>query len=756
MPVEAALELLLAQDGFRRNLTLDHTLPARPARYGPFPAGLDQRLAYALAARGITQLYTHQAEAVGHVLAGRDPVVVTPTASGKTLCYNLPVLQTVLQQPEARALYLFPTKALAQDQLAELHGLIGAVHADIKTYTYDGDTPASARQAIRQAGHIVVTNPDMLHTGVLPHHTRWVKLFANLRYIVIDELHAYRGVFGSHLANVLRRLLRVCAFYDSRPQIVACSATIANPRQLAERLTGRPMTLVDDNGAPTGPKRLLFYNPPVVNRLLGIRRSSTLEAQRIAETFLRAGVQTIVFGRTRLQVEVLLSYLQAAFAGRLGDSRAIRGYRGGYLPLQRREIERGLRDGSVRGVVSTNALELGIDIGRLDAAVLAGYPGTIASAWQQIGRAGRRREAAAAVFVASSSPLDQYLVHHPEYFLERDPEEGLIDPDNLLILSAHLQAAIFELPWEEGERLGGGPVAELLRVLEEDGAVHRAGSTWHWSADAFPAEGVSLRSANADNVVIVDVTRGAQVIGEVDQFSAPLFVHEEAIYLHEGQQYHVDRLDWEEKKAYVRPVKVDYYTDASLAVTIRVLATLQSREGNGLPAHHGEVRVTALPTLFKKIRFHTHENVGSGPISLPEQQLHTTAFWLTVPSAIARRFERSDLQGGLQGLANILSQVACLFLMCDPRDLGAYAETRSSQTNEPTVFVYERYPGGVGMSARLFELHAQVLQAAEQVAAECPCPQGCPSCVGPALQVGERGKLVTQRLLEQAGALLTV
>src|SRR5438105_5096730 len=750
MAVDEALDRLLVRDDFRRNLTLDHLLPARPARYAPFPADLDPRLAHALAERGVTRLYTHQVEAAERALRGEDVVVVTPTASGKTLCYNLPVLDAALRQPDSRALYLLPTKALAQDQLAELHGLSAALGADLKTYTYDGDTPPSARQAIRQVGQIVVTNPDMLHTGILPHHTRWAALFSNIRYLVIEELTAYRGVFCSHLANVLRRLWRVCAFYESRPTVIACSATIANPGELAERLTGRPVRLVDDNGAPAGPKRLLFYNPPVVNRELGIRRSSTLEAQRLAESLIRGGVQTIVFARTRLQVEILLSYLQEALRTRLGDGRAIRGYRGGYLPLERREIERGLRDGTVRGVVSTNALELGIDIGRLDAAILCGYPGTIASAWQQIGRAGRRQSASVAIFVASSSPLDQFLVNHPEYFLGRDPEQGLIDPENLLILSAHLQAATFELPVGVGERFGDAPVAELLRVLEEDGAVHQAGERWHWAADAFPAEGVSLRSAAADNVVIVDVTRGARVIGEMDQFSAPTFLHEGAIYLHEGQQYHVDRLDWEEKKAYVRPVKVDYYTDANLAVTIRVLETMASRAEQALPVNNGEVRVTALPTIFKKIRLHTHENVGSGPISLPEQQLHTTAFWLEIPVEVARQFPRAAMQGGLQGLANVVTQVACLFLMCDVRDLGAYAETRAPHSGTPAVFVYERYPGGVGMSARLFETAGAVMAAAHDLVAQCACEGGCPSCVGPALEVGEEGKAVTLRLLELA------
>jgi DEAD/DEAH box helicase domain-containing protein len=747
MSVEVVLDRLLAQDEFRQHLTLDHTVPAREARYAPLPDGIDLRLAQALAARGISQLYTHQAEATGLVLARKDIVVVTPTASGKTLCYNLPVLQAMLKDPEARALYLFPTKALAQDQLAELHGMITELKVDLKTYTYDGDTPVSARQAIRQAGHIVVTNPDMLHTGVLPHHTRWVKLFANLRFVVIDELHAYRGVFGSHLANVLRRLWRVCTFYNSYPVVICCSATIANPKELAERLTGRPITLVDDNGAPRGPKRLLFYNPPVVNRELGIRRSTTLESQRIAETFLRDRVQTIVFARTRLQVEVLLSYLKQSLANRLGQSDAIRGYRGGYLPLQRREIEHGLRDGSVRGVVSTNALELGIDIGHLDAAVLCGYPGTIASTWQQIGRAGRRRGAAAAIFVASSSPLDQYLVNHPEYFLGRDPEQGLIDPDNLLILSAHLQAATFELPVSTREPFGEAPVAELLRILEEDGAVHQSGDSWHWSANAFPAEGVSLRSANADNVVIVDVTRGASIIGEMDQFSAQIFLHEEAIYLHEGAQYHVDRLDWEEKKAFVRPVKVDYYTDANLAVSIKVLETFATWPAAELIVHHGEVQIRALATIFKKIRFHSHENIGSGPISLPEQQLHTTSFWLAIPAEVARQFPRPAMQGGLQGVANVLKAVACLFLMCDARDLGAHPETRAPHTGLPTVFVYERYPGGVGMSGRLLEMANVVLAAAHDLVAQCPCESGCPSCVGPALEVGEEGKGVALRLL---------
>ncbi len=751
MGAEETATRLAGDPLFAASLTLDMELPAREARYAPFPGAPDTRLREALASQGITRLYTHQAAALAEVQAGRHIVVVTPTASGKTLCYNLPVLDAILRAKDTRALYLFPTKALAQDQLAELHGLITALRADVKTFTYDGDTPPGARMAIRQAGHVVITNPDMLHTGVLPHHTRWVKLFANLRYVVLDEVHAYRGVFGSHVANVLRRLKRICTFYGVHPQFICCSATIANPQALAERLIEEPVTLVDDNGSPSGGRRVFFYNPPLVNRELGIRRSASLEAQSIAGEFLRQGAQTIIFGRTRLQVEVMLRSLQDAFTTRTGEHGAIRGYRGGYLPLQRRDIEHGLRTGEVRAVVSTNALELGIDIGQLEVAVLAGYPGTIASTWQQMGRAGRRRGYAVACLVASSSPLDQYIVTHPTYFLETSPEHGLINPDNLLILSAHLQAATFELPFAADERLGTAAVTELLRVLAADGAVHESAGRWHWSAATFPAEGISLRSASADNVVILDQSRGSRVIGEMDQFSAPILVHEEAIYLHEGMQYHVDRLDWGEKKAYVHPVSVDYYTDANLSVSIKVLEAFRdAAEGAGATPGYGEVRVTALATIYKKIRFMTQENVGSGPIHLPEQNLHTTAYWVRLDPELARGMPREALQSALQGLANVLGQVACLFLMCDPRDLGAYGEVRSPHTHAPTVFLYERYPGGVGFAPCLFELHDRLLDAARSHIRACPCESGCPSCVGPPVGLGRGAKAETLRLLDRA------
>jgi DEAD/DEAH box helicase domain-containing protein len=731
------LDDLLRDPTFRSGVALDHLIPARDPAYAEIPEGVPGNLRDALAARGIQRLYSHQADVFNCVAAGQDTVVVTPTASGKTLCYNLPVLSRVLQQPDSRALYLFPTKALAQDQLAELTELCGHLDSGIRTFTYDGDTPPNARSAIREAGHIVITNPDMLHAAILPHHTKWLKLFQNLEYVVIDELHVYRGVFGSHLGNVMRRLHRVCAFYGAAPTFICASATIANPGELASKILERPVTVVDRNGAPAAERRLVFYNPPVVNADLGLRRSSLLESQRIAARFLAGGAQTIVFGRSRLQVEVLLSYLKQAGSDRLGRHGDIRGYRGGYLPGQRREIERGLRSGRVRGVVATNALELGIDVGQMQAAVLCGYPGSIASTWQQLGRAGRRDEPSVGILVCSSSPVDQFLARHPEYFLESSPEHGLIDPDNLLVLLGHLQASLFEIPFEEHEDFGRSRVGEMLVILEAEGQAHHSAGRWYWSSEVFPASEVSLRSILAENVVIIDTSNasggagsaGARVIGEMDQFAAQTLLHDQAIYLHEGQQFHVDHLDWAEKKAYVRPVNVDYYTDADRAATVQVLEAFDSADG-ALVKAHGEVQVSSLATVFKKIRFHTHEAVGAGPIDLPQVDLHTTSYWLRVPAELAATYPRLALQAGLQGLAHVLRHTASVFLMCDPRDLGVAAQVRSPQTGGPTIFVYDVFPGGVGLSPRLFELHDQLLLAAADLIAGCGCAGGCPSCIG--------------------------
>ncbi|MDD5603376.1 MAG: DEAD/DEAH box helicase, partial [Eubacteriales bacterium] len=490
MNLEQMLEQIRASEEIMANITKWVEIPAKEARYEPVPDTVDVRIREALARKGRPRLYTHQAESLRLAAAGRDFTVVTPTASGKTMCYNVPVLDAILKDDSSRALFIFPTKALSQDQAAELHELIEEAGVDIKTYTYDGDTSQSARKAIRQSGHIVVTNPDMLHSGILPHHTKWTRLFENLKYVVIDEVHHYRGIFGSHLANVIRRLRRICSFYGSDPLFICCSATIANPGELSSRITGKEMTVVDNNGAPSGTKHLIFYNPPVVNRQLGIRKSSLLEARKLAGMFIGNKIQTIVFTRSRVNVEVLLTYLRDF--SKNGDDN-IRGYRGGYLPGQRRDIEHGLREGRILGVVSTNALELGIDIGTLDVCIICGYPGTIASTWQQSGRAGRRNSVSAAFIVAGSSPLDQYIVSNPAYILEKSPEHGLINPDNLVILHSHLKCAAFELPFEDGEKYGVETTAEMLAAMEESKFVRHVGRRWHWSSDAFPSEQISLR-----------------------------------------------------------------------------------------------------------------------------------------------------------------------------------------------------------------------------------------------------------------------
>jgi DEAD/DEAH box helicase domain-containing protein len=759
MNVEDVIEAFRTDPRFAPCFATWRTIPARPAETTPFPETLAPALREALRQRGIDRLYSHQAASFAAATRGRHMAVVTGTASGKTLCYNLPVLNAILADPTARALYLFPTKALAQDQYANLHGMIEAAGAEIRTHTYDGDTPANVRRLIRTAGHVVITNPDMLHAGILPHHTKWHSLFEQLRYVVIDEMHGYRGVYGSHVANVIRRLRRICRHYGSDPIFILASATIANPGELAERLIGDKVEVIDRDGSPHGRREIVFFNPPLLNRQLGIRRSSVLEATRIATDFVRSGVHTIVFARSRATAEVMLTYLRQALPPALGNPRAVRGYRGGYLPLQRREIERGLRDGSVRAVVSTNALELGVDIGSLDACVMTGYPGTVASTWQQAGRAGRREGPSLAVLVASSSALDQFIVQNPDYFFGRQPEHGLINPDNLLVLVNHMKCAAFELPFHDGETFGETPAADVLSFLEEEHILHHAGDTWYWTAETYPAEEISLRTAARENVVIIDngQTGKPRVIGEIDAFAAPMLVHSEAIYIHEGQQYHVDRLDWDEKKAYVHPLDVDYYTDASLSVRVQVIEQFSDGEP-AAPRHHGEVLVGAIVTQFKKIKLQTHENIGWGKVHLPEEQMHTTAYWLSLPQHVSSRMREVELQGALRGMGNALGNVAPLFLMCDPRDIGVYSQIRSPFTDRATIFIYDKIPGGIGFSPRLFDLHSEILAAARDLVRSCGCESGCPSCVGPINEVGPGAKanaLAILRLMARVDAAIS-
>jgi DEAD/DEAH box helicase domain-containing protein len=751
MNIDQYLDYIKNDRSIIENITSWKILPEKAAEYGEFPPSIDIRLVEALARKGIKKLFTHQAESWSRIKDGKNIVVVTPTASGKTLCYNLPVVEEILENPDARALYLFPTKALSQDQVTELQELVDLIGADIKTFTYDGDTPATARKAIRKAGHIVVTNPDMLHTSILPHHTKWIKLFENLKYVVIDEIHHYRGVFGSHVANVIRRLKRIARFYGANPQFICCSATIRNPGELTERIIGEETVVIDENGAPAAEKHFIFYNPPVVNYQLGIRRSVLLEARKIATNLIANGIQTIVFARTRLSCEILTTYLKEAVKNVTGrDHNKIRGYRGGYLPKQRREIEQGLRNGEVLGVVSTNALELGIDIGRLEAAVIASYPGTIASTWQQAGRAGRRQGTSVVFMISSSSALDQYIISHPEYFFGENIESGLINPDNLYILVNHIKCAAFELPFEEGERFSSHPTEEILGFLAEEGILRHSGNRWYWSAENYPAEDISLRSATAENFVIIDITETPRIIGEVDRFTAPLMLHEEAIYLHESRQYQVEKLDYDNKKAYVRGVDVDYYTDAEMSVNIKVLTNDRDCPlKTGLHKYCGEVQVSALVAMFKKIKFHTHENVGSGPIQLPEQDLHTTSYWISFDEQLTGGLSPNDTASGVAGITNLLANIAPLFLMCDPRDIHSTSQVKSPFTGLPTIFLYDSYPGGIGLAERIYDLNDELLTASLTQLESCTCAYGCPSCVGPSSDVGMKGKEIALHFLRQ-------
>ena len=721
-------------------------IPARAAQSVDIPELVDPKLRNALIGRGIHQLYTHQADALEAVEAGRNVVIVTPTASGKTLCYNLPVLNRLLAEPGARAMYLFPTKALAEDQLHEFQAAVDAMGSDIRAFTYDGDTPQDARKAIRERANVVLTNPDMLHSGILPHHTKWAKCFENLRYFVIDELHYYRGVYGSHLANLIRRLKRVCEFYGSSPQFICCSATIANPKELAQALTGKEFDLVERNGAPSGEKYFVFYNPPVVNRELGIRRSYLHETRRIALEFIDRQQQTLVFANNRLATEILITYLKEACERRKMAPDMIRGYRGGYLPKERREIERRLRDGEIRAVVATNALELGIDIGSLDAVVMAGYPGTIASTLQRAGRAGRRQTTSLAVLVASSAPLDQYIVEHPDYFFARSPEHAHINPDNLEIALNHLRCAAFELPIRDDEKFGPHETGELCRFLEETGFLHHSAGAWHWTSDTYPADAVSLRAVSSDNFVVIDITGDHKVIADVSFPTALTALHEKAIYLHEARQFQVERFDYEGRKAYVRRVDCDYFTDAIDYTQVKVLEEFESRPLAGASAVHGEVRVNRQVVGWKKIKFFTLENVGSGHLSMPEQEMHTTSFWLHFPASFLAQFPSltpTEKQSGLVGLGNALQTIASLLLMCDPRDLGVSITeeiAQGLQAFEPNLFLYDAYPGGIGQSAPLFRLTSKLLAHTADLLTQCPCEAGCPSCVGPVGEVGERGK----------------
>ncbi|PYN51019.1 MAG: helicase [Candidatus Rokuibacteriota bacterium] len=758
-------------------ITATRHFPPRSPVLVPFPGSLDPRIGEALRARGIEELYSHQARAWELIQKGQHVVIVTPTASGKTLCYNLPALQALVHQPDARVLYLFPTKALAQDQLAELEELARQL-PEMRMFTYDGDTPQDARRAVRARANLVLTNPDMLHSGILPHHTKWATLFQNLRYVVIDELHAYRGVFGSHLANVLRRLRRICRHYGSAPQFIMASATIANPGELARRLTGEQVEEITESGAPTGDKIFVCYNPPVVNPELGIRAPYLGEAAKLAIRFLRQKIATIVFAQSRLATEVLLTAIKGGVADKTGDSGIVRGYRGGYLPTRRRAVEKGLREGEVLGVVSTNALELGVDIGHLDVAVLAGYPGAIASLWQQAGRAGRRSGSSAAVFVATSAPLDQFMITHPEYLFGTPPEHARVNPDNPFILVSHLKCAAFELPVGDSERFGDLDVRRFLAALEDEGVLHHTGRNWHWSAETYPADHTSLRTVTTDNFVVIDTTardekqtKRRSIIAEVDWGSAFATIYPKAIYLVESEPFEVQELHFredEEKVAYVKRVAVDYFTDAISAKGVWIVQRLTEASQPAYLAEQGEVLVAEKVVGFKKIKMGTLENVGSGEVELPQQEKQTTAAWITVTPEVLARVgpSREELIDGLRAVTYLLHHLAPIFLLCDIRDLGSWlgdttpvtsgvAATRDSAKRRlmeaehfnPTIYLYDSHAGGIGLAEHVFEILPDLLRRGLDTLESCACQVGCPSCVGPVNEVGRRAKATARALL---------
>jgi DEAD/DEAH box helicase domain-containing protein len=750
-------------DKHRARVVGELVVPAREGRYVDLPGGLDPRLADALRARGITRLYSHQREAWDHVQARRHTVIVTPTASGKTLCYNLPVLDAALVK-RAKALYLFPTKALAQDQVAEILELNRGGNLGVRACTFDGDTPGDARRAVRTHGDIVVSNPDMLHQGILPHHTKWAQFFASLGFVVIDELHTYRGVFGSHFANVIRRLKRICRFYDARPQFILCSATIANPQALAERLIGEPVAAVTESGAPHGRKHLLIWNPPIVNADLGLRASARSQSTRLARLAVKLGLKTIVFTNTRLEVEVLTKYLKDAFDRDPRQPQRIAAYRGGYLPTERRDHEAKLRRGDVDCVVSTSALELGVDIGALDVCILNAYPGSVAGALQRFGRAGRRNRTAVGVLVCSSNLLDQYLARNPEFFLGASPEHARIDPDQLLILMDHVRCAAFELPFEQGENFGAEELTEQLAYLEEQGVVHREGPRWHWVADSYPAQTVSLRSVAEGNFAVVDITAGGRnVIAEVDYAGAAATLYEGAIYMVQAAPWQVEKLDWIGRKAYVRATNADYYTDAIDYTRLKVLAEFEVDHQQTARNAHGEVHVVRRVAGYKKIRYYTHENIGYGNVNLPDQEMHTTALWWEAdPYALVVSFaSRCEALDGFLGAAYAIHHIAALLSLAELRDIGRAVgdsegewsairdasgrgraagldgnETdidRGGRPFRPTVFLYDNYPGGIGIAAPLHSMRDEVIGRAADLVERCACVHGCPACIGPVL-----------------------
>lgn len=745
-------------------------MEAFPGEFSDFPKNLSLQVIRIYQKRGIEKLFSHQAQGIQEVLKGNNLVVSTPTASGKTLIYNTVTLDALSKDPESKSLYLFPTKALSQDQLSELFELNTLLGDTLGLYTYDGDTPQSMRKAIRKNAQIVISNPYMLHSGILPHHTKWINLFENLKYIVIDELHYYTGVFGSHMANIIRRLKRICQFYRSKPVFIMSSATISNPKDLAQSIIEDDVLLINKNGAPRGEKYLVFFNPPVVNRQLGIRQSYVSIARQVAGIFLKNGLQVITFANSRLVTEVLVKYLKADFEKKITDSGKIRGYRGGYLPQKRREIEKGLRKGEIQAVVSTNALELGIDIGSLDAAVLAAYPGTISSTWQRLGRAGRRSSKSVGVLISSSSPVNQFIVNHPEYFTEKSPEIGRINPDNLTILIDHIKCASFELPFVKNEHFGNENLEEILNYLAENKILFQKQDKWFWTDEGYPADAVSINRITSDNFIVVDKTGKERVIAEVDFSSALETLHPKAIYMLEGDQYVVEDFDYENRKAFVRSSNSDYFTDSITYTNISILDVFDETKKKNFDIFHGDVHVFSQVVGFKKLKFFTNENIGAGDLQLPQQEMHTTAFWITIKDDLLQTINLSSVEKieAITGIAYLMRQISAVILLCAVHDIGVAIEDNMTKSEinintinkipahktadapyhfEPSIYIYDNYPNGIGFSEILYDKIDELLNQILEVIKNCNCHRGCPSCIGPPLRDEGNPKMAAQFII---------
>lgn len=780
--VEAVAKAWLAEGRVRPCLALERLIPPKEARYSPLPETLHERLARALRGRGIEQLYSHQATAIAASGSGQHTVIATPTSSGKSLCFHLPVLDSIARDPSKSALYLYPTKALSRDQEHDLLQLLREAELPIGAMVFDGDTKGDARRAARERARIILTNPDMLHAGILPNHGKWAAMLQGLQYVVIDELHTYRGVFGSHMAHVLARLRRVAAFHGAHPKFICATATIRNPREHAARLIGaepEQVTLIGESGAPSSSRQVLLYNPPVIDETLQLRASALKHGVALAADLIRARVPTIVFGESRNSVEVMLKYLRERCGDLVGPD-AIMAYRGGYLPETRRAIERGLRQGEILCVVATNALELGIDIGDLDAVICVGYPGSVASLWQRFGRAGRRGSKNIAVMVCSSRALDQFLAREPEYLLGAAAEEARIDPDNAEILIQHLKCAAFEAPFaitgpgdkpaapsaaagETYAQLDVESTRDALDYLQQQGLVHERAGRYYWTGEAYPASHVSLRSIGWDNFVIIDEATGKS-LAELDWRATHTMLHEQAIYQHDAEQYQVERLDYDNHKAFVRKVAPDYFTTALTYRDVEVIEEFERDDSRPALRGFGEVKVVEKVTGYKKIKFFTHENVGYGDVHLPQMQMHTTSFWLTLTEGLVESFEvpRAEVIAALRGAGMALETVSSLALMCEPRDInrtlgdgydsdlpeptrlpGRTAQQRGG--NEPTLFLFDAQPGGVGLAKRIYRRSSELLQRAGDLIRSCGCRSGCPACVGPA--EGGRSKELAARIL---------